>query len=165
MPTKCEMAALVAAGVAHETFHHATLGHFNITELRVIIARARRLKLHRGLFSEMQMVDGVDADAFEFLTASREIDYDRVAALTAEQIAEPLIHALCPPGANGEGESHLLLDGIHRLVARKQRGKKFFRFYLVPLASVPLVNEALYYHVPWGKKDVVPGVGLVERAI
>lgn len=160
--TKCQMAALVAAGVAHETFQHATLGHFNITELRSLIKRAKGLQVHRGLFSDMQMVDGISGDAYEYLISNREIDAERVAALTAQQIAEPLIHALCPPGSNGEGESHLLLDGIHRLVARKQRGKKFFKFHLIPLANVPRVNEELFVHVPWGRKDVTPE-GLVER--
>jgi hypothetical protein len=163
MTTKSEAAALVAAGQAHETFHHATLGHFNITRLREVIAQGG-FKLHRCKFDDLKMVDGIEADAFAYLTANREIDPARVAELTEQQIREPLLFALCPPGSNGEGESHLLLDGIHRFVARRQRGKTFFTFIMVPLAEVPIVDPALFAgNLPWGEKDVVPGVGLVNR--
>ncbi len=168
MTTKTEAAAMVASGLHMETFHHSTLGHFNITLLRVMIQATNqlypgRLKLHFCRFDQMQMVDSVKADAFDYLTANREIDPDRVSSLTAEQIDEPLIFLKVPAGLNGDQESDLLVDGIHRLCRRKREGLKSFEFYIVPMFLCPVVEDGDGAMIPWGEKEVVPGVGLVRR--
>lgn len=168
MTTKTEAAAMVADGRAIETFHHATLGHFNVTLLRetIHIANARRpghFRLQHCAFAEMRMVDGIAADPFEYLLANREIDHDRAMSLGPDQITEPLIFLLCPEGTNGEAETHLLVDGIHRLYRRKTDGWSGFSFYMIPLFSAPMVDESRAIHLPWGEKEVVPGFGLVRR--
>ncbi len=167
MRTKAESARLVALGLAHETFQHETLGHFDITVLReaidIALSRPPGLTLYRCRFDEVEMVDGIKVDAFEYLTSNREIDYEHAKSFTKQQLAEPLLFLKCPPGSNGEGESHLLVDGIHRMYERKRRGKTFFRYYLVPLEIAPRVDPEVWQEVKWGEKDVVPGVGLVKR--
>ena len=68
MTGKAESARLVAMGLAHETFMHETLGHFDITVLReaVHIANSRPpgLVLHKFRYADMEMVDGIQVDAF-----------------------------------------------------------------------------------------------------
>lgn len=163
--TKVECAKLVREGRAIETFAHQTLGHFNVSALRIAIARhvkQRLIQVRQCRFDQVQF-DGSPTDANEHLFNSREIDQERVKALTPRQINDPLIFLLCPPGANGDGETHLLVDGVHRMYARKQRNFPFFHFYLFPLEYAPRVDEAMTTELKWGEKDLIPGIGLVTR--
>ncbi len=167
MPNKSEMARLVARGLVHETFAHETLGHFDITRLRMILRDAygpgKEGPVRYCKFSELGMVDGITADAFSYLIGAREVDKVHASNLTERQLKDPLYFLLCPPGTNGEGESHLLVDGIHRLWERKKRGKEGFKFYLFPLELAPRIDDNVYREIKWGEKDLVPGVGLVTR--
>lgn len=162
--TKSECARLVRKGLAHETFAHETLGHFDISNLRRIIevlARRKVIEVHHCRFDQVQFDGKVEGTTHLF--AHREIDVRRAHELTGRQLREPLIFLLCPPGTNGETETHLLVDGIHRMYERKQRGMDDFKFYLFPLDKAPRVNRSEVREIPWGDKEVVPGVGLVNR--
>ena len=88
MTGKAESARLVAEGLAHETFMHETLGHFDITVLRAAVhlaaSRPPGLELHKCRFDEMEMVDGMKLDAFEYLVGHREIDFAHAATFTVQ---------------------------------------------------------------------------------
>ena len=166
--TKRDVNALRDAGLTCEAFQHETLGWFDIDALRKLVRlwndkKDGRLIRAVTTFESMKMVDDVERDAYEFLIANREIDRDVVAGLTFQQVNEPLLFLMCPPGTNGHGASQLLVDGIHRLVARKERGYPDFRWYGVPLEDAPRVDPRRFINLDWGNKEVVPGVGLVDR--
>lgn len=163
--TKSQSAQLVRRGLLMEVFHHATLGRFDVSAIRHYL-----LGYRAGVHGDKPMTcrfDSVraetgDPDPMAFLVGQREIDEARVAELTAEDLEDPIIFVACPPGSNGEGETHLLVDGIHRLVARHRRGYKDFVFYMTSLE----VARALWrgappgvelVEVPWGEKEVRDG--------
>jgi hypothetical protein len=167
--TKTEAARLVAIGRLHETFAHDTLGSFDITTLRGLVKRLdrkRRIKTLRCRFDAVRVVEGINADPMEYLLSQREVDFARAALLTDRQLADPLIYLLCPPGSNGPQETHLLVDGIHRLYERKRRGYVDFAFYLIPLAYAPRIDRSQFFaELLWGEKDLIPGRGLVPRKV
>lgn len=160
-------AALVRSGELLESFHHATLGVFNITSMREHCrrARARGAEPYLCAFEDVSAENG-HPDPMAFLVGNREVDMDRVAELTREDLEDPVIMVACPPGVNGSSETHLLVDGIHRLVARHDRGYKDFVLWMIPWdeAQVHRVrpDEGLM-SVSWGTKEVVDGQ-LVDRA-
>lgn len=164
MITKSEVARITEAGLGIETFQHETLGHFNVTALREMVQQSN-CERHRCFFTDIAMVDGVECDALEYLFSHREIDPQRCQELTGLQLEEPLIFLDCPPGSNGEQASSLLVDGIHRMKARRDRGYLDFWFYLIPLEQAPRIDPVEWEqsHIPWGEMEVVPGKGLVKR--
>jgi hypothetical protein len=160
--TKSQVSRLVVTGHCRETFSHETLGHFDVTGIRQL-AIAEFPEVMVCAFSAMTMADGIQRDALAYLIANREVDHDRCLELTTEQLQDPLIFLLCPAGTNGEGESHLLVDGIHRLVAGYTRGYSDFRFRMVPMDRAPRFDPGDFTNVEWGDKELVLGVGLVDR--
>lgn len=165
MRTKLECMRLVAAGLVTEIFSHATMGQFDITRLRQaigLLVDSGKMKRHRCDFNDVRSEEPSN-DPTAWLFSQREIDIDRANELTAAQLDEPLLFLLCPPGTNGDGETHLLVDGIHRMYARRQRKMTYFEFYLLPLQYAPRVDSRATREIKWGEKDLVPGVGLVAR--
>lgn len=160
--TKSQVARLVAQGLARETFQHVTLGHFDVTALRALV-EVEFTEIMRCSYEAISIAGGVEMGAVAYLTQNREVDQARCAELTCEQLDEPLIFLLCPPGSNGDGETHLLVDGIHRLVQRDRIGCFEFRFRMVPLDRAPRVDLGDDASIAWGDLDLVPGVGLVRR--
>lgn len=160
---KSQVADLIARGVGYETFQHETLGVFDISSLRQMIARNKPKPLY-CLYSELKMVDGVETDALQYLIEHRDVDMQRCAELTERQLDDPLIYVDCPPYPGEPTPSQLLIDGVHRLVERKRRGKTGFYYFLIPLDQAPRIPERLLgLALPWGEKDIVPGVGLVPH--
>lgn len=159
MRTKSEAAALVVAGKSIETFHHSTMGIFNITFARRIIAAHRSyFKPHTVLFADIRAEGQPQLDAagvVQWLIGQREVCPLRCAELTAEQLEEPLINAVDEHGMS------YIVDGIHRLVARYERGMPGYSFYAFPLKFMPRVPKDVPDQ-PWGEKDVVNGQ-LVKR--
>lgn len=159
---KSEAAKLVAAGLVIEVFDHA-LGTFDISWLRALVAELAK----RGArpwscdFANIRTEDG-SADPLERLAAHREVDPERVRELTGAQLEDPVIYLECPPGTNGGGETHLLVDGIHRLVARRARGLPDFRFWLIPITAAKRFDKRSGIAVPWGEKELHGGK-LVRR--
>lgn len=51
---------------------------------------------------------------------------------------------------------------MHRFVERHRRGKATFEVYMVPLAIAPMIDRSKHRNIPWGRKEVVPGRGLVD---
>lgn len=160
--TKSEAARIIAEGRGVESFHHDTLGNFNVTALREMVNTGAE-DVHYCPFDAIQMVDGIEGDALEYLIGHREIDRERVASLTPAQLEDPLLFLECPAGSNGEQASQLLVDGIHRLVALKERNYDGFYFYLVPLEDAPRIDTESCEEIPWGEMDLIPGQGLVKR--
>lgn len=159
--TKTQMMRDVALGFLTETFSHATLGLLDVTATRALIQEMRSCGVQplRCLFSDMRASDETvgDRTVLEWLVSQREVDWDRVAELTPSQINEPIIHAVDSDGA------HYPIDGIHRLVRRAQMGKRFFRYWAIPLRLVPR-PRGLVMDVPWGEMDLVAGE-LVRRGL
>lgn len=159
MRTKSEAAALVVAGKSIETFHHSTMGIFNITiARRMINAYPGYFKPHRVLFADISAEGHPELDAagvVRWLIGQREVCPLRCAELTAEQLEEPLINAM-----DEQGMSYIV-DGIHRLTARFERGMPDYSFYAFPLKLFPRLPEGVPDQ-PWGEKDVVNGQ-LVKR--
>ena len=163
--TKSQSARLVREGVLNEVFCHASLGRFDVGALHQLTARSTTLGA-KPLWCRFDAVraETGDPDPMAFLTAQREIDADRVAELTGEDLDDQVIFVACPAGINGGEETHLLVDGIHRITARHQRGYQDFVFWLVPWSIAcylrPLSSRAI--SVPWGHKEVRDGQ-LVDR--
>jgi hypothetical protein len=171
MVSKIESAEMVARGEVMEIFSHESLGHFNVSETRKLIATYPELFPQRAArFAETRMVDGIQVDAWDYIFKSRDICQERAASLTGEQLIDPAIVVEVPEGVNGNFDrSHLIIDGIHRVFRRKQLGKPEYYFYLVPMAVVPMVphwavevSDALRPDLAWGKFDFVGGV-FVDR--
>lgn len=160
MTTKSEAMNSIIAGKRHEVFTHETLGCFDITGLRHLVA-VFGPPLIRCTYDNMRAPDG--SDPFAYIVGQREIDEARCTELTDEQLDDPILMVLCPAGTNGPGETHLIVDGMHRFVERKRRGKVDFMVHLIALEMAPMVDITQFRNVPWGKKDVVPGRGLVDR--
>lgn len=162
---KSLIASLVAAGLAREFFDHQTLGRFDVSTARQLVASLWRNNIKFCRFDAMRMADdNKNIDALQYLFASREIDEDRCRELTTIQLNDPAINVVCPPGTNGEELSHLLIDGIHRIKARFDRDYDGFYFYEIPLELAPrMIHDATVIEIPWGEMELVPGVGLVKR--
>lgn len=160
MTTKSEAMKSIIAGRMHEVFTHETMGSFDVTALRMLVA-LRGAELHRCLYSQIRTPDGTEGVAY--IVGRREVDEARCKELTDAQLEEPLLMLLCPAGVNGPRETHLLVDGIHRFVERHRRGKPEFWVHIVPLDMAPKIDMGKFRNVPWGKKEVIPGVGLVDR--
>lgn len=157
MTSKSEVMRAIVAGKMREVFSHESLGCFDVTELRRLVA-LHGAPLHKCSYSDMHAPG--DADPFSFIVGNREVDYERCSELTDEQLEEPLIMLLVPPNVVGEPhETHLM---VHRFVERKRRGKEFFMLHLIPLDLAPKVDKNFYRNIPWGKKELIPGVGLVD---
>ena len=156
--TKTQMMQLVGQGACVESFHHATLGMFDVSMLRLIASKLKE-RGHKPLTCRFEDVraEVANVDPLDFLIANREVDRERVKTLTDEQLEDEMIFILCPPGTNGVGETHLLVDGVHRMVARKERGKEDFNYWLVPLDCAPMVRPGSFIDVPWGEKEVRDG--------
>lgn len=158
--TKSQAARLISQGALTETFVHATLGHFNVSALRVLVAElVRRGKSpQRFAFADVRAENG-DPDPIAFLSSQREIDQARVDELTDADLEDPVIMIICPPGTNGAGETHLLVDGIHRMTGRHQRGLPDFPFWMIPydVAKMLSADLARGINVPWGRKEVRDG--------
>jgi hypothetical protein len=168
--SKLEINLLRDAGIVREVFTHVTMGTFDIKQMRERIQRetvasGRVPPLHRCRFDNMKMTDGRRIDVLSYLMQQREIDLLRCSQLTDEELKDPLIYVLCPPGSNGDGVSHLLIDGIHRMVERHRRGFPDIVFYLIPLRDAVMVDMSTHTEVEWGDKSLVPGVGLVKRKV
>lgn len=158
--SKSQHARMIAAGLVHESFQHQTLGHFNVTLLRERIkTNPPELRVYR--FDECRVADDPSADPLAYIVSQREVDPERCAELTEAQLQEPLIYLCCPPGSNGPMETHLLVDGIHRLVARHARGYTDFSFYMLPLEQAPRVAQD-WVDLPWGEREMGPS-GLIPR--
>jgi hypothetical protein len=167
MMDKSHSARLIAMGLGRESFQHETLGHFDISALRELItgvlkAEPGLMPVRHGRYDQL-LYEGEAEKAYEHVVSNREVDPARCRELTDEQLNEPLIFLNCPAGTNGEGDTQLLVDGIHRFVERRTRGMEGFDFYMIPLAVAPRVDGGLYTTIPWGEKEVVPGKGLVRR--
>lgn len=162
--TKAQVAQLVRAGAVREIFEHASLGLFDIAVMRhYISARAARGETpQRCQFCDVRTETG-GANPMEFLISQREIDPARVAELTAEELEDPVIFVICPAGMNGEAETHLLVDGNHRIMARHQRGYADFLFWPIPWHVVDQLRPPQDgISIPWGQKEMRDGK-LVDR--
>lgn len=147
--TKSQAAALVRSGLLTECFAHDTLGMFDVSALRRLIAEAPDRW-------EICAAD-LTPETLEFIQANREIDPARVAELTPAEADEPILALACPDG------EHLFIDGHHRLVRRHQLGHKTFLFYNIPLADAPRLLPGGYVDVPWGEMDIPTEPGALRR--
>lgn len=157
--TKSEAAARVRSGVSLETFHHVNMGVFNVTAARLLIKRHPQLfQKRRFLFSQLKAEGQPDLDAagvMAWLCDQREVDQARCAELTRHQLEEPVIHLFDHAGIC------FLIDGIHRMSRRFQRGMPDYWTFMVPLEVAPKVPSGIR-HQDWGKMEVRDGK-LVER--
>lgn len=154
--TKLEANKLRDEGKVVETFNHSTIGHFNITMMRSIQkenphAFPEYEMLFENIRAEGQVMTG--AQVIEWLAGQREVDEERLAALTPEELEEPVIIVF---DIDNDNQAYTV-DGIHRQIGRFRRGDKTFKFYAWPLSMCPMVPKELAeaFDRPWGVKDVV----------
>ncbi len=173
----------MTGGVHRESFVHSTLGQFDVTGLRELIAEVLRrrpdAKPSVCRFADVAMAGDKSADPHAHLLGAREIDRAYAATLTDAQLAEPLIYVEVPAGTDVDTvDTQLLVDGAHRYFERHRRGMESFEYWLVPLGVAPRlplksglyrdadgdVSLCIVEPIPWGEKELVPGVGLVDRS-
>lgn len=154
--TKSQAAAQVAAGKHLETFHHVTLGIFNVTLARQMIQKySSKFPVYRVRFDHIK-ADGHDdftpEQVVEWLIGQREVCPVRVAELAQEQLEDPAINLYDDDGMV------YTIDGIHRLAARFQRGYEDYPFYALPLKLAPRLEDPnMWRPIPWGEKEIVGG--------
>jgi hypothetical protein len=158
--TKSQAAERVRDGRSVETFHHATMGVFNVTACRQIIKRMPHIfKPHHVRFADIKAEGLPDLDSagvVAWLVGQREVDQARCAELTSAQLEDPLISMMDEAGMS------YVIDGIHRLSERFRRGKTGYRFYAMPVQIIPKLAPGTYLERPWGEMDVRDGQ-LVKR--
>lgn len=159
--TKSQTAQMVASGAHIETFQHATLGTFDVSLTRKIIARfPSRFPVGWAWFEDMR-ADGhpelIGPEVMVWIFSQREICPIRRDELTEEQLNDPAINLI-----DDQGGSYII-DGIHRIAARFKRGYPNFSLYSMPLKIAPRVPEGFEdFKVQWGEMEVRDGQ-LVKR--
>lgn len=145
---KEKLMKLVAAGHLHETFEHSVEGHFDITAMRAWAA------------ANCQILHANVAMVLEHAKTSRVWEQERVDSMDARSYTyDP---ALFVQYIRPEGETHLMIDGVHRLIRRAQEGQENFPFYLIPEANIIRPDLTLFartdeiFGVDWGD-DLVNG--------
>jgi hypothetical protein len=162
--TKLEVNARRDAGLSVEVFQHVQFGIFNVSAMRSMIGmHPDKFKVHEVDFENLK-ADGQDIQSpqqfLDWLVGQREIDEERIAALTPEELEDPVIHVI-----DLENSQFYLIDGIHRLVGRFRRGDKTLKTYVYPLQYAPMVEPGLYVDRPWGTKDVDLEKGVLRDTI
>lgn len=158
--TKSEAATRVRRGISVETFHHATMGIFNITLTRELIRlRPDLFKPMTVRFADIRAENNPDLDpagVVAWLVGQREVCPKRCAELTRKQLEEPLISMVDEIGMT------YVIDGIHRLAERFRRGMPDYSFYALPTIIVPKLRPGTFAERPWGEMEVRDGQ-LVKR--
>lgn len=164
--TKLEANKLRDEGKTIEVFNHSTLGIFNITEMRQFQKEyPDKFKVYEIPFENVR-AEGVEVDAakvMDWLVGQREIDEERIAALTPEELEEPVITVF----DMDDNASAYTIDGIHRLVGRFRRGDKTYKFYAWPLSLCPMIPRELAeaFDRPWGTKEVDHVKGVLRDTV
>lgn len=158
--TKSQASARVRAGTSVETFHHATMGLFNISLARALIkAHPKLFPPMRVKFADLKAENNAGLDAagvVGWLIGQREVCPKRCAELTPQQLNDPVINMI-----DDHGMSYLI-DGIHRLSERFRRGMPDYECHMMPASMVPRMQPGTYRERPWGEMDVRDGQ-LVRR--
>lgn len=114
--TKTELSARVKEANAGEVFEHSELGWFNISEMREMLRYFPEWICQVDIKALLPQVGGSNVWAEE-----------RVKSLTDEECEEPGIVIVDFDG------THVLADGIHRLIRRERNGEQIMRFYFCPV--------------------------------
>lgn len=154
MPSKSQLLKSIIAGRAHEAFTHEELGTFDITLMREVATRGGYELCHTSM---------VDADV-KFLMLNRDWEPQRVWEIMIDPHApweiDPVMVILTPQG------SHLLVDGIHRLIARRALLCEDWFFFMAPYEAA-IRPPSMMFNRPdmgWGKYDVGRDGKLYNRA-
>lgn len=116
---KSDLVAMVACGLAHESFEHSECGIFDITVLREVMP-------------VLLMVDAVQKirvpldQICDFIRACRDYEEDRIRELGPESLDDPGICLKMPDGTD------LLIDGTHRALRRERDGEQEMKFFSIP---------------------------------
>lgn len=142
--TKSEIMKLVASGAIHETFDHSTEGKFDVTAMRKAAQESKLPTLRVRI-----------ADVYAAICQDRVIDQARIDELDARSWkADPAMVVVF----NEAGQtSHLLIDGIHRILRRHKEGEFLFRAWFIDEANVIRPDmtqwvEGVERGIDWGDK-------------
>lgn len=142
--TKAQLMAQVAADIAHESFDHTVQGTFDITLMRSKAIAEQRRPFHTD----------INQAVIDWLYTYRDVDEERVRTLTLEQQEEPGIIVRYNDGQD------LLIDGIHRMVARWRRDPAL-HFYFWEFAEAEIIRPSSSWvsakDLNWGKFDIING--------
>lgn len=132
MMTKTQLAAVVASGQARESFDH----HLNGVVTRYDVTAMRERAAKEG----WEVCTADIALVLDHLTENHVWEKDRILSLTREEWLDDPAIVVVEPGANGGAETHLVVDGVHRILRRHCEGLGFFRFYEARGPQVELVK-------------------------
>jgi hypothetical protein len=144
--TKSQVMARIIAGQAFEAFQHQDLGLFDVTRMR----RAAQ----SGEYGETYQT-GLLPEIAQHLMTARDYDQMRVWELLIDPSApwqnDPALAVFDP-----KDNTHLFVDGTHRILGRWMLKLPDFEFYVCQLADVIYV-PADYGPVndSWGQPDFV----------
>lgn len=153
--TKSQIMRRIASGLAFEAFAHDTLGSFHVTEMRARAWRGDYELCRTSLYPDQGRI-------VRFLMDNRDWEPERVWELLNDPAApweDPALMLLCPEG------DHVLVDGIHRIIARWALRCANLFFYMVPLAGAPRVDQTrARTSFDWGRFEVRADGHLYDRA-
>lgn len=143
--TKTEVMKLVAEGGVHETFDHSTEGKFDVTSMRRYAIKAQLPTLQVRI-----------ADVYSHILRDRVIDQQRV--LDLDENSWKHDPAMVIVFSKGDGtKSHLLIDGVHRILRRHVEGEFLFTAWFIDEASAIRPDmkhwiEGVERGIDWGDK-------------
>ena len=139
--TKQEVHELVVSGALRETFTSVDYSFpIDVTRIREILIR-NPLRWRQTLVP-------ISTEVVEFLNRVREIDEQRVMALTEEQLREPVFVATFEDGKEGVCP----IDGHHRMIRLFRQGHHGVLAYLIPWYELPKADHRLV--IEWGNRQV-----------
>jgi hypothetical protein len=139
--SKQEVAERVASGEWRETFTSVDYS------FPIDVTRIREILLNNPLRWRQTLVP-ISIEVVEFLNRVREIDAQRVMALTTEQLSEPVFVATFEDGKEGVCP----IDGHHRIIRLFRQGHHGVLAYLIPWYELPKAANKLV--IEWGNRQV-----------
>ncbi len=140
--SKSQLTSLVKSGLVHEAFTHTTEGVFDITEMRNFALKCKKI---------VEYIP-IDDSLINFVKENRDIDYDRVASLSRDELNDP-----CMVVAYPEGEM-LIIDGGHRIIRQAQLSLPTIPFWVFePSEIIRPANDFVDSGIEWGAFEIVDG--------
>ena len=140
--SKQDIHEMVVSGKFRETF---TSTDFTF---KIDITRLREMVIESPNRWPLTLMP-VDKAVVEFLYRAREIDEERVLALTDKQLADPVFAATFQNGLEGVCP----IDGHHRIIRLALRSlPTMVAAYLIPWQELPHAEKSV--EVEWGDKQV-----------
>lgn len=142
--SKTRIAELVRTGRAHECFTHSQVGTFDVS-----------LMLQVAPFLYERFSSDINPELIAQIKATRDWEQERINTLTFTEVLFPTLWILDPTD-----NTHILVDGTHRLIALYERFNTFeFRGWMAPLSLAIRPHEGVLLNSAynWGRMEVRDG--------